>query len=168
MSTIEMPRTSKGTPRGAGQPVAVPGSGRPAVADLADEALLRRIGQGDQEAFGAFYDRHASLVYSIARRIIADAHAQEECVQDVFLQIWRQADRFDDGRGTVGAWIAMTARARAIDYVRRAMRRDVPTDLVEPGARTPTSLRWLRVSTTPARWRARWPSSPASSTTPCA
>jgi RNA polymerase sigma-70 factor (ECF subfamily) len=118
-------------PWGAGQPAAEAGSVGPAAADLADVALLRRIVQGDQEAFGAFYDRHASLVCAIARRIIPDAHAQEECVQDVFMQIWRQADRFDEERGNVSAWLRMTARARAIDYVRRAMRRDVPSELVD-------------------------------------
>ena len=83
------------------------------------------------------YERHGALVHSIARRVLRDPQAQEECTHDVFVQVWRQADRYDAARGSVGGWLVQITRSRAIEFARRAERRDIPFETVEPGGVEP-------------------------------
>jgi RNA polymerase sigma-70 factor, ECF subfamily len=85
----------------------------------ADEALMRRILDGDEAALGALYDRYAGLVYSVANRILRDTGAAEEVLQDIFHQIWRNAARFDFQRGSLSSWLLVMARSRSIDRLRR-------------------------------------------------
>jgi RNA polymerase sigma-70 factor (ECF subfamily) len=80
--------------------------------------LVRRVAAGDHEAFGALYDELAPLVYGITKRVLHDPSYAEEVTQEVFLEIWRQAPRFDGSRGSVRAWAATIARRRAVDRVR--------------------------------------------------
>lgn len=91
-----------------------------------DAALVRRIAAGDRGAFAHLYERYASLVLSICRRVLDDRFAQEEAAQDVFLLVWRHAERFDPARGAVGSWLVLLARSRALDHGRRLARRDTP------------------------------------------
>jgi len=84
-----------------------------------DRRLVGRIAAGDHHALGELYDRHARLLYSLALRIVGDRSDAEDVLQDAFAQIWRQASRFDRGRGTVVGWLVTVARSRAIDRVRR-------------------------------------------------
>jgi RNA polymerase sigma-70 factor (ECF subfamily) len=91
--------------------------------------LLRRLSGGDQSALGEFYDLYAGLVNGIALRVLRDATEAEDVVQEVFVQIWRQATRYDPVRGTPEAWICTMARTRALDRLRRrAARREEPGD----------------------------------------
>jgi RNA polymerase sigma-70 factor (ECF subfamily) len=83
-----------------------------------DEAVIRRIAGGDHGALGALYDLHGRTVYTLALRIVGDPAEAEEVVQDVFLQVWRAAARYDQGRASVAGWLLMMARSRAIDRVR--------------------------------------------------
>ena len=87
--------------------------------DSADAALIARIRSGDQDAMAELYDRYASLVYSIALRILADTGGAEDILQEVFMQLWRNPASFDASRGRLGAWLAVIARNRAIDTLRR-------------------------------------------------
>jgi RNA polymerase sigma-70 factor (ECF subfamily) len=80
--------------------------------------LMRRVAGGDNDAFGALYDELAPLVYGITKRVMHDGSYAEEVTQEVFLEIWRQAPRFDGSRGSVRAWAATIARRRAVDRVR--------------------------------------------------
>jgi RNA polymerase sigma-70 factor (ECF subfamily) len=80
--------------------------------------LIGRVAGGDHGAFGALYDELAPLVYGVARRVLHDPSHAEEVTQEVFLEIWRQAPRFDQARGSVRAWAATIARRRAVDRVR--------------------------------------------------
>jgi RNA polymerase sigma factor (sigma-70 family) len=73
-----------------------------------------------QEALARFYDATVSRVYGLALRITARSDAAEEVAADVYLQVWNQAERFDQGRGSVLAWLLTICRSRAIDYLRRA------------------------------------------------
>jgi len=64
-----------------------------------DWSLLARIGKKDEEALSALYDQYSGLVFSEAKRILRDAGAAEEILQDLFYQVWRTAERFDPAKG---------------------------------------------------------------------
>ena len=69
-----------------------------------DMRLVSRIRAGDQQAMSELYDRYAKVVYAVALRVLQDAGAAEDVLQDVFLQLWRNPDAFDASRGSLGAW----------------------------------------------------------------
>jgi RNA polymerase sigma-70 factor, ECF subfamily len=84
-----------------------------------DQALIRRVVDGEETALAVLYDRYAGVVYSVASRILRDTGAAEEVLQDIFYQLWRTASQFDFGRGSLAGWLLVTARNRAIDRLRR-------------------------------------------------
>jgi len=65
------------------------------------------------------YDRYSSVVYAVSLRVLGDTGAAEDVLQDVFMQLWRNPAAFDASRGNLGAWLAVIARNRAIDALRR-------------------------------------------------
>lgn len=88
-----------------------------------DIALVERIQDGDDRALGELYDRHGGLVFKLARAMVGGEADAEEVTMDVFLQVWRDAVRFDPARGSVRGWLAMVARSRALDHMRSRERR---------------------------------------------
>jgi RNA polymerase sigma-70 factor, ECF subfamily len=80
--------------------------------------LLRQVARGDADAFDAVYDQVAASVFGIVRRVIRDPAQSEEVTQDVLLEVWRNAAKFDSGRGSATAWVTMLAHRRAVDRVR--------------------------------------------------
>ena len=68
-----------------------------------------------QAAFEHAYDEHATTVYAVALRIVADSAEAQDIVQDVFLRLWRDWDRYDERRGAVGAYLRVMARSMALD-----------------------------------------------------
>jgi RNA polymerase sigma-70 factor (ECF subfamily) len=84
-----------------------------------DLALVAGIRSGEQSAMAALYDRYSSVVYSVALRVLGDTGAAEDILQEVFLQLWRSPGSFDASRGSLGAWLAVIARNRAIDGLRK-------------------------------------------------
>lgn len=89
----------------------------------ADIALIKRMALGDESAVGPLYDRYGAVLYALAYRIVAVPADAEEVVAEVFAQVWREAGRFEAGRGSAGAWLATIARSRALDLVRARSRR---------------------------------------------
>jgi len=87
-----------------------------AAPDLND--LLVRVGRGDEVAFAAIYDALGSSVYGLARRVIRDPSRAEEVAQEVFIQVWQSAARFDPDRGNAKSWLLTLAHRRAVDAVR--------------------------------------------------
>jgi len=75
---------------------------------------------GDLRALETLYDRHASSMLALATRLLADRQEAEDLVHDVFVEAWKKADSFSAERGTVGAWLMVRVRSRAIDRLRRA------------------------------------------------
>src|SRR6266545_8333591 len=96
----------------------------------ADEVLVARMAARDQEALATLYDRYRCVIFSLALRILRDRPEAEEALADVFLQAWRQAQGFEQQRGSVGAWLVTLCRSRAIDRLRARGRRDAALDTV--------------------------------------
>jgi RNA polymerase sigma-70 factor (ECF subfamily) len=84
-----------------------------------DWSLLERVVRKDEAALSELYDRYCGLVYSEAKRILRDAGAAEEILQDLFYQVWRTASRFEPARGSLAGWLLVAARNRAISKLRR-------------------------------------------------
>jgi len=105
-----------------------------------DSALIERIMAQDENALSAVYDRYSGMVFSVLVRILKDSQAAEEVLQDLFLQLWREAQRFDSSRGSLPAWLMVIARNRAISRLRGRNRRA----LVETSEDLPTGYApWL-------------------------
>jgi RNA polymerase sigma-70 factor (ECF subfamily) len=88
----------------------------------ADRELVTRMAAGDEAALGALHDRFAPLLHSVVIRIVGDAEDAEEVLEETFWQAWRQAARYEEGRGGIGTWLVMMARSRALDRVRSRRR----------------------------------------------
>jgi RNA polymerase sigma-70 factor, ECF subfamily len=83
------------------------------------QELVGRIAVGDESALSALYDETRSLVYGVVLRIVSMPAVAEEVSMDVYLQVWRQASRYQQGRGSVFTWLMLLARSRALDRLRR-------------------------------------------------
>lgn len=88
-----------------------------------DEPLLQRVARGDQEAVRATLDRFGGLVWSLARRMTPTHAEAEDAVQEIFVEVWKNAYRYDPSVASETAFIAMIARRRLIDRRRRSGRR---------------------------------------------
>jgi RNA polymerase sigma-70 factor, ECF subfamily len=84
-----------------------------------DSVLVAAIRAGDQQAMAQLYERYSSTVYAVALRVLGDTAAAEDILQEVFMQLWRNADVFNPDRGSLPGWLAVIARNRAIDSLRR-------------------------------------------------
>ena len=106
-----------GHPGQPGQPGHPGQPGQPGgEADLG--VLLARVARGDQSAFQGVYDRAAGQILGIVRAIVRDPAQSEEVTQEVLLELWRTASRFDPGLGSPLAWVTTLAHRRAVDRVR--------------------------------------------------
>ncbi|MGP4917725.1 sigma-70 family RNA polymerase sigma factor [Brachybacterium tyrofermentans] len=113
------PPPSHDPPRSAVQPLTDPRGDSPdesAASVLAE--LLHRVGQGQEDAFSDLYDRTSSLLFALVKRVVRDVSISEEVLQEVFVEIWKQAPRFDARRGSAHGWICTIAHRRAVDTVR--------------------------------------------------
>ena len=85
---------------------------------LADERLVARVAAGDRLAMEALYARHHLLIYRFVLRLVNDAATAEDLTSDVFLDVWKQAGRFE-GRSQVSTWMLAIARYKAMSTLRR-------------------------------------------------
>jgi RNA polymerase sigma-70 factor (ECF subfamily) len=117
------------------------------AADDVDRAVLARVASGELAALDELYERYKTMAYSIAHRITNDPTLAEDVVQDAFVGAWRNAARYQSGRGSVKTWLLSIVHHRAIDAVRR---RRPTTDLPESDDVPPPQLQledvWREVS----------------------
>lgn len=88
-----------------------------------DEALLLRVGRGDETAFGALYDRFSGRVYGMIRQMLRDEKEAEDVLQEGFVSVWEKAAAYDPDRGKAFPWVVMHLRHKAIDRLRARGRR---------------------------------------------
>lgn len=105
---------------------------------LADASILQRIAQGDRDAATDCLDKYGGLVWSIARKLLRSQDDAEDAVQEVFIDVWKNAGRFDEQQASETTFIAMIARRRIIDRIRRTNRR-ITTDSFEDVVAEPES-----------------------------
>jgi RNA polymerase sigma-70 factor (ECF subfamily) len=84
-----------------------------------DSSLIAATRSGDERAMTELYDRYSRIVYSVALRVLGDSGAAEDVLQEVFMQLWRNPGLFDSSRGNLAPWLAVIARNRSIDAIRK-------------------------------------------------
>jgi RNA polymerase sigma-70 factor (ECF subfamily) len=84
-----------------------------------DAALVTRLCGGDQNAMADLYERYSGIVYGVALRVLGDTTAAEDVLQEIFLQLWRRPQAYNADRGGLAPWLAVIARNRAIDVLRK-------------------------------------------------
>ena len=92
---------------------------------IGDSMLIGRMMAGDEAALSNLYDRYSAMLFGMLMRILRDKQAAEEVLQDIFLQLWRNAGQFDAGRGSLAAWLLVIGRNRAISRLRGRSGREV-------------------------------------------
>ena len=116
------------------------------LAHLSDEAVVALAARSDDSALAELYDRFGRVVYGLALRMLRDRSLAEDAVQDVFLDVWRNAHRFMPERAKASTWILTLAHRRAVDIVRREERRraDALELAPEPVGNASDENAWLR------------------------
>ena len=98
------------------------------IAEMSDSALVIAVGRYDEAAMGELYRRHGRNVYGLAHKLMNDADRAEEVLQDVFVRLWREPQRFDPARGELRSYLLRETHGRAVDRIRsdvaRARRED--------------------------------------------
>lgn len=98
------------------------------------QALLPRIASGEVAAVGEFLRRHTGMVFGQARRVCRNAQDAEDAVQDIFLEVWRSADRYDPTQGSEATFVATIARRRLVDRLRRQSARPAAGSIEDLGS----------------------------------
>ena len=86
--------------------------------DMSDQALVVAVGRWHEDALAEAYRRHGGAVFSLARRVLSDLVSAEEVLQEVFLRLWNQPEKFDAERGSLRSYLLAQAHGRAVDLLR--------------------------------------------------
>ncbi len=95
------------------------------------DSILQRIAEGRREAVDECLNRYSGLVWALARRLCQDPSEAEDAVQEIFIELWTKADRFDPSRASEPTFVAMIARRRLIDRRRQRNRRPESVPLAD-------------------------------------
>ena len=101
-----------------------------AAQDTSDETLVAQIAQRDKHALQLLYSRHHVRIYRFALRFLNDEAAAEDTVSEVFIDVWRQAERFE-GRSQVTTWLLAIARNKALSLLRRRSSEELDDEVAE-------------------------------------
>ncbi|MGD1019175.1 MAG: sigma-70 family RNA polymerase sigma factor [Verrucomicrobiia bacterium] len=93
-----------------------------------DRALLRAVAARDKEALRQLYARHSAVLFALALKVLSDRAEAEDVLQEAFIQVWKTAGSFDEGRGKPLGWLIMLTRSRAIDRLRSRKTRTRATE----------------------------------------
>jgi RNA polymerase sigma-70 factor (ECF subfamily) len=108
------------------------------------DSILKRIAEGDRNAVQECLNKYGGLVWSIARKLLRDQDDAEDAVQEVFVDVWKNAARFDETQASETTFIAMIARRRVIDKIRHSARRisadSLDDVLLEPFTRSDKAM----------------------------
>ena len=97
---------------------------------MSDQELMHEVAAGNEAAFGELYDRFGKLVFRVAWQFFPNRSESEDAVQEVFIRLWRTADRFDAERAKLVTWVMLIARRHMIDRLRRKQTRPTTQDYV--------------------------------------
>ena len=97
---------------------------------LSDQELMHEVALGNEAAFGELYDRFGKLVFRVAWQFFPNRSESEDAVQEVFIRLWRTADRFNAERAKLVTWVMLIARRHMIDRLRRKQTRPTTQDYV--------------------------------------
>src|SRR4051794_35378342 len=117
------------------------------LAHLSDEAVVALAARSDESALAELYDRFGRIAYGLAFRVLRDAALAEDAVQEAFLDVWRQANRFVPERARASSWLFTFVHRRAVDVVRREQRRRADAIEAAPEATSAGAEEeaWLRL-----------------------
>jgi len=101
--------------------------------DRLDLALMRRVASNEESAVAELYDRFGSLVYRMAFQAMPTRAEAEDAVQEVFVRLWKTADRYDPQRAALVTWVMLIARRHLVDKLRRSRARVKASSLEEGG-----------------------------------
>lgn len=96
-----------------------------------DVSLMQRVAAGDERAVAELYDRFGSLVYKMAFQSMPTRAEAEDAVQEIFVRLWRTAERYDSERAALVTWVMLISRRQLVDRMRRSRARIKPTILDE-------------------------------------
>lgn len=156
---VDLAHVGRAPPRDVALPATLgPGSLRVTAGDQAsidrlkreEVELLYRIREKDEAAVVELYSRYSGPVYSLAYQVTRAERYAQEVVQEVFFAVWREASRFDPGRGAVSSWLFTLTRHKAIDLVRKeanVARRQAPEAALEarPADQDVDHEAWLNI-----------------------
>lgn len=104
--------------------------------DRLDFALMRRVASNEESAIAELYDRFGSLVYRMAFQAMPTRAEAEDAVQEIFVRLWRTADRYDPQRAALVTWVMLIARRHLVDKLRRSRARVKASSFEETGSAT--------------------------------
>jgi RNA polymerase sigma-70 factor, ECF subfamily len=94
------------------------GTDRDEIIPVSLNDLLGQVAEGDRVAFGHLYDQCSGRVFGLVRRLLKDSAQSEEVTQEIFLEVWQNAKRYDEAKGSAATWILTMAHRRAVDRIR--------------------------------------------------
>jgi RNA polymerase sigma-70 factor (ECF subfamily) len=118
-----------------------------------DDVLRARMIAGDERALAVVYDRHAPMVFGLARRVTGNDQLADDVVQEVFSHLWRMPERIDLARGSIRSYLGVLAHRRAVDEVRRSVRQSRLESRAGDGVEAVASHEDDLVDAGAARWR---------------
>ncbi len=99
-----------------------------------DASLMKAFAERESGAAEALYERYASRVYGLGKVMLGNDQTAQDLVQDTFVKVWRNAERFDPARGKLDTWVLLVARSLAIDAIRRRVLDSRMIDAVRPSS----------------------------------